>query len=52
MESNEYTETAFLQDLQNITEFCRKYGMLSGEHFKGCVQVELSEKSIADYLGF
>ena len=51
MESIKCVEIAPMQDVQNI-EFCRKYGMLSEGHFKDCGEMELSEKSIADYLGF
>ena len=41
-----------MQDVQNVNEFYRKYRMLLGKQFKDCAEMELSEKSIADYIGF
>jgi hypothetical protein len=38
--------------VHNVIEFYSKYGMLSGEHFRDYGEVELNEKSVADYLGF
>ena len=37
MESINCTEIGLLQD---ITEFCKKYGMLSSEDFKDCGEVK------------
>ena len=38
------TEIAYLQDLQNVIDTSRKYGMLSGEQLTDSREVELSEK--------
>jgi hypothetical protein len=46
MESIKCIEIASVQDVQNVIEFCRKYGMLLGEHFKDCEEMELSEKTL------
>jgi hypothetical protein len=51
MESIKCTEIVLLQDVQNVIEFCREYGMLSDEQYEN-FEVQLSENSIADYLGF
>ena len=32
--------------MEKGTMFCTKYGILSGEHFKDCEKVELSDKTI------
>ena len=40
-----------MKEVQKVIEFCRKYGILSGEHFKDSGEVELSEKNIVDCLG-
>ena len=43
MDSVKYTEIAAWEDMEKGIEFCRKQGILPGEHFKDCGEVELSD---------
>jgi hypothetical protein len=49
MESIKYNEIVVLEDVEKRCHVCRLYEILSGEHFKHCGEVELSDKSIVDY---
>jgi hypothetical protein len=43
---------AALEDVDKGIEFCMKYAILSDEHLESCGEMELSDKSVVDYLGF
>ena len=41
-----------MEDVEKGIEFCKKDGILSGEDFKDCGTVKLSEESVMEYLEF
>ena len=52
MQSIEYTEKTALEDMEKSIKIVWKDVILPSKHFKDCGEVELSDKTIADYLGF